>query len=68
LQGIARAVEFLGAVAHGLPVRADGPYGAGGDAAVFQQPLHYGGVDPCQRIARQGRTVQFVGARGVECE
>jgi len=68
LQGVARAIEFLGAMAHGLPMGADGPHGAGGGGTVLQQVVHNTGIGQCQRIAREGRAVQFVGAGAVEGE
>ena len=68
LQGVARAVEFLGAVAHGLPVGAEGADGAGRQAAALQQRLHHLGIGARQRVACKGRAVQFVVAGGVESQ
>jgi hypothetical protein len=52
-----------GAMAHGLAVGADGPHGAGGDAAALPAGVHTCGIHGASALRGQRGAVQFVVAR-----
>ena len=66
LQGVAGAVEFPRAMAHGLAVRADSPHCGRGYGSAGEQAGHDVGVDPHQGIRCQCGPMQFVGAGSVQ--
>ena len=66
LQCVARAVELLGAMADRLSMGAKGADWTSVELQVTQQLLDQGCIDARDGVAREGRSVQLVGARRVE--
>ncbi len=66
LQREAGAVELARAVTHGLAMRADGADGVRFDVRLGEQATHHVGLQPRQRIGREGGALQLVGARCVQ--
>ena len=66
LQCVARPVEFLGAMADGLSMGAQGGDPTGVELQVTQQLLDQGCIDARDGVAREGSSVQLVGSRRVQ--
>ena len=66
LQCVARAVEFLGAMADGLSMGAQGADSTSVELQVTQQLLDQGCIDARDGVAREGSPVSLVRARRVQ--
>ena len=66
LHGVTGAVKRLRPMAHGLAVGADGGDQIGGGSSHSKQVVNHRCVDANQRVGRQRRAVNFIGAGAVK--